>query len=272
MIMSFKNLARRLVAMVVLWFPDGYSLATSQWRYTFLYWMRRPHERDFCALALLNFSSSPLMVDVGGNVGQSVLSLYTIFPNARIVSFEPNPTVFCELQRLTKKFPQLTVIPNGLSNETGEAELFIPSYNGNALSGLASFDYDSSKDWLSKERIARFDPNKLTVASKRVTLTRLDDRGLKPDFIKIDVQGLEYQVLAGGLGTIRKYRPVILAETIRYGSDAHRIVQPLGYCLMEFDGHSFMEVRGEIRRTNQFLIPAERLPHGFGHSHALNTA
>ena len=201
-----------------------------------------------------------------------MLSLYTIFPNAKVVSFEPNPIMFRKLQRLTKKFPQLTVIPKGLSNESGEADLFIPSYNGSALSGLASFDYESAKGWLSEERIARFDPNKLTVASKRVTLALLDDWGLEPDFIKIDVQGLEYQVLAGGLETIRKYRPVIMAEIIRYGSDAHRIVKALDYCLMEFDGHNFIEVRGEIRQTNQFLIPIERLPHGFGHSHVLDTA
>ena len=257
--------------MVVLRFPDGYNFATSQWRYTFMYWINQPHERDFRALKLLNFSSPPLLVDVGGNIGQSVLSLYTMVPNARVLSFEPNPAVFRKLQRLTRKFPQLTVIPNGLSNETGEAELFIPSYNGSALSGLASFDYESAKGWLSRERIAGFDPNKLTVASKRVSLARLDDLGLEPDFIKIDVQGLEYRVLAGGLETIRKYRPVIMAETIRYGSDAHRIVQPLDYCLMEFDGRSFIEVRGELQRTNQFLIPIECLPHGFGHSHVLDT-
>jgi len=258
--------------MVVLWLPDGYNLATSQWRYTFLHWMRRPHEQDFRALALLNFNSSPLLVDVGANIGQSVLSLYAVFPNATVVSFEPNPIVFRKLQRLTKKFPQLTVIPNGLSNEAGEAELFIPSYNRSAISGLASFDYESARGWLGKERIAGFDPNKLTVASKRVTLARLDDWGLGPDFIKIDVQGLEYKVLAGGLETIRKYRPVIMAETIRYESDAHRIVQPLDYCLMEFDGHSFIEVRGEIRHSNQFLIPIERLPNGFGHSYVQDTA
>jgi FkbM family methyltransferase len=248
--------------MVVLRFPDGYNFATSQWRYTFMYRMHHPHERDFRALTLLNFGSLPLLVDVGGNIGQSVLSLYTMVPNARVLSFEPNPAVFRKLQRLTRKFPQLTVIPNGLSDETGEADLFIPSYNGSALSGLASFDYESAKGWLSRERVARFDPNKLTVASKRVSLTRLDDLGLEPDFIKIDVQGLECRVLAGGLETIRKYRPVIMAETIRYGSDAHRIVQPLDYRLMEFDGRSFVEVRGELRQLNQFLMPVECLRHG----------
>lgn len=259
--MALKYFARRLAATIMLWFPGGYNLTHLQWRYILLYWIRRPHEPDFRALPLLNLSNPPVLVDAGGNVGQSVLSLYTIFPTARVLSFEPNPAVLHKLRRLTRKFPQLTVIPNGLSDQTGEAELFVPSYNGNALTGLASFDYESAEGWLTADRMLRFDPTKLTVSSKRVSLVRLDDWELEPDFIKIDVQGLESQVLAGGLGTIRKYRPVIMAESVKRGSDAHNILQPLGYCLMEFDGCSFAEVQGKIRRLNQFLIPIERLPH-----------
>jgi len=188
------------------------------------------------------------------------LSLYTMLPDATVVSFEPNPTVFRKLQRLTRKFPRLTVIPNGLSDQTGDAELFVPVYNGNILTRLASFDYESAKNWLNSDHVLLFDPAKLTVSSKRLPLIRLDDCRLQPDFIKIDVQGLEHRVLAGGLETIRTYRPVIMAEAIRCRSDAHRIVEPLDYRLMEFDGRAFAEVRGTPRRLNQFLIPAERLP------------
>jgi FkbM family methyltransferase len=258
--MAIKDFARRFAAMMVLRFPRGYDLASPQWRYILLYRMRRPHERDFCALRLLTFSNSPVLVDVGGNTGQSVLSLYTVLPAATVVSFEPNPAVFPKLQRLTRKFPRLTVIPKGLSDQTGEAELFVPSYNGNILTRLASFDYESAESWVSSETVLRFDPTKLTVSSRRLPLVRLDDCGLQPDFIKIDVQGLEHRVLAGGLETIRTYRPVIMAETIRFGSDAHKIVEPLDYRLMEFDGRSFAEVREVPRQLNQFLIPAERLP------------
>jgi hypothetical protein len=50
-----------------------------------------------------------------------------------------------------------------------------------------------------------------------------------------------------------------MAETIRCDSDAHKLVQPLDYRLMEFDGRTFAEVAGPPRRLNQFLIPAERL-------------
>jgi FkbM family methyltransferase len=245
---------------VTLRLPYGYNLLTPQWRYSLLHRMHRHHENDFRGLSLLNFSSHPLMIDVGGNIGQSVLSLYALFPVATVVSFEPNPAVLPKLQRLTKKFPRLTVIPNGLSDQTGEEELFVPSYNGNVLTGLASFDYESARGWLGPDRMLRFDPMKLTVSSKRLSLVRLDDYGLQPDFIKIDVQGLEYRVIAGGLQTIQASRPVIMAETIRCRSDTHRLVEPLDYCLMEFNGRSFVEVRGAIRRVNQFLIPVERLP------------
>jgi FkbM family methyltransferase len=258
--MNIFDFSRRLVTMVVLWLPGGYGLATSQRRYILLYRMRRPHEYDFRALRLLGLNSSCLMLDIGANVGQSVLSFYTVFPQARAVSFEPNPETFNKLQRLTARFPQLQVYPSGVSDEVGEAELFIPSYNGNALTGLASFDYESAKLWLGKTRVLRFDPRKLTVSSRKVPLVRLDDLGLEPDFIKIDVQGFEHRVLVGGMETIRKCRPVIMAETVRHGSDAYKIMQPLGYRLVEFDGRNFTEIREKNWRLNQFLIPAERLP------------
>ena len=78
--------------------------------------------------------------------------------------------------------------------------MFVPSYNGNVLTGLASFDYESARSWLSSDRVLRFDPMKLTVSSKRLPLVRLDDCGLQPDFIKIDVQGLE---VSGSCGRAR---------------------------------------------------------------------
>ncbi|HEX9115812.1 MAG TPA: FkbM family methyltransferase [Anaerolineae bacterium] len=257
--MVLNDFARQFAAMAVLRFPRGYDLLNPQVRYVLLYRIRRPHERDFRALRLLELSDSPLLVDAGGNIGQSVLSLYTMFPEATVVSFEPNPVVLRKLRRLTKKFPRLTIIPSGLSDQPGEAEFFVPSYNGNTLTGLASFDYESAKSWLNSERVLRFDPMKLTISSQPLPLVRLDDCGLRPDFIKIDVQGLEHRVIAGGLETIRENRPVIMAETIRRGSGAHEIVEPLDYRLMEFDGRRFAEVREAPRRLNQFLIPAERL-------------
>ena len=40
----------------------------------------------------------------------------------------------------------------------------------------------------------------------------LDSLNLKPDFLKIDVEGMEWHVLMGGKTTIQTYKPVIIFE------------------------------------------------------------
>lgn len=45
-----------------------------------------------------------------------------------------------------------------------------------------------------------------------VEVITLDSLGLSPDFIKLDVEGMEWHTLIGGEQTIRRYRPVIMLE------------------------------------------------------------
>jgi len=45
-----------------------------------------------------------------------------------------------------------------------------------------------------------------------IEMITLDSLGLAPDFIKIDVEGMEWHVLVGGEETIRRHRPVIMFE------------------------------------------------------------
>ena len=59
------------------------------------------------------------------------------------------------------------------------------------------------------------------VEGDEVDMVPLDSLNLAPDFIKIDVEGMEYPVLGGAEQTIRTYRPVIMFEenglNARYG-------------------------------------------------------
>ena len=52
-------------------------------------------------------------------------------------------------------------------------------------------------------------------------MVTLDSLGLTPDFIKVDVEGMEWHVVTGGEHTLRTYRPVIMFEenglNARYG-------------------------------------------------------
>ena len=110
--------------------------------------------------------------------------------------------------------------PFGLSDEDGEFELFVPVYNGKVMSGLASLDYDKAHDWLNADRVFGFDPERLVIEQHRVRVRRLDDLGLAPDLIKMDVQGLEEKVIRGGLRTIAEHRPVLMVEALTKSCDA----------------------------------------------------
>jgi len=45
-----------------------------------------------------------------------------------------------------------------------------------------------------------------------VDVITLDSLDLKPDFLKLDVEGMEYHALIGGEQTIRAHRPVLMVE------------------------------------------------------------
>lgn len=59
------------------------------------------------------------------------------------------------------------------------------------------------------------------VAGDSVPVITLDSFGLRPDFIKIDVEGMELDVLLGAETTIRAHHPVVMFEenglNARYG-------------------------------------------------------
>lgn len=58
----------------------------------------------------------------------------------------------------------------------------------------------------------------------------LDDLGLTPDFIKIDAEGMELPVIAGGIKTITEHRPYIFAERMPNNNDLLKVLTMMGYC------------------------------------------
>src|SRR5580692_4658320 len=55
------------------------------------YALKIQHETEFVGLtSFIRSDSSPLIVDIGANIGQSGLDFARLYPSARIISFEPN--------------------------------------------------------------------------------------------------------------------------------------------------------------------------------------
>jgi FkbM family methyltransferase len=190
--------------------------------------LRRPIEPDFEILRWLNAPAESVYVDIGANRGETVASVRMYLPSIRIVAFEPNAILADVINAGRSQDPRFTLHAVGLGEAPGTFDLYVPHYRGVAFDGLASFKYGEAAEWLSPQRIACFNPRSLEVRTVRCRIERLDSFALAPAFMKIDVQGLEAAVIAGGLATIERHLPIVLMENNRPEHDAAALLA-LGY-------------------------------------------
>ena len=164
------------------------------------------------------------IVDVGANLGfmSGIFSKLT-GSAGHIYSFEPSPATYAKLQETVRANHYSNVITYnvGCGTEESTMTLFCPSSSGNAT-------------LLPGENLKRS-----PLKEQSVRIVRLDDF-LSPvldrlDFLKIDTEGFEPQVLGGAIGLLKRFKPVIYIELGSLYSDssvkALEILRDLGYTL-----------------------------------------
>jgi FkbM family methyltransferase len=139
-------------------------------------------------------------VDVGANVGQTLLDFVTASVPANYIGFEPS-LVCCEhLSRLIADngLSNCRVVPAALGDRSGVATL----YRGS--------DVDAGATMLRELRPA------YPVEAVETCVFRLDDlEGISAvSLIKIDVEGGELEALRGMRATIGRHQPWIICEVL----------------------------------------------------------
>ncbi|MCB1671789.1 MAG: FkbM family methyltransferase [Gammaproteobacteria bacterium] len=135
-------------------------------------------------------------IDVGAYRGDILRRMLKYAPDGIITAIEPVRENF---DYLVKKYPAIRVCNLALSDTTG-TQTFYHVLGRPARSGLQKQDYP--------------DPNE-TVRETEVAIDTLDNlipQLQQVDFIKIDVEGAELNVLRGGLALIKRCNPVIVFE------------------------------------------------------------
>ena len=218
--------------------------------------LRIPSEKFYHALPLIAERFSGCYVDVGANIGQSIESIKTFVPDAKIVSYEPNPNLATRLQRRYASDAAVSVRPVGLSDVAGSFSLYVPSYLGFVYDGLASLDRACASSWLSEDTIYGFRPERLSVQQYQCQVTTLDDESIEnPILIKIDVQGTEFEVVKGGVNMIGKYKPILIIEDYHERPELIILAKELDYEPFHFDGQRFLPGPSN---TSSFLMHPTR--------------
>ena len=115
--------------------------------------------------------------------------------------------------------------------------------------GLASFIEEEARQWLNAETVWRFNPDLLHIEKGTCKIALLDELDLDPVFIKLDVQGFERQVIAGGRQTIERNKPLILMENNLPGD---QIMMEMGWQSASYSGYDLhLSERGD---NNTFYL------------------
>jgi len=143
-----------------------------------------------------------VLMDIGGNTGIYTIKAAQFFREhggGLVVTYEPLPEMLAELKRNLQlnRFDNVRLRSFCLGEHPGAAEFWI-NFNRPASASLVGRDPAASKVSTLVFRLDDVFP-----------LEQLD----RLDYVKIDVEGAEAQVLAGARATFQKYRPIVQLET-----------------------------------------------------------
>ncbi|GAB4546546.1 MAG: FkbM family methyltransferase [Pleurocapsa sp.] len=139
--------------------------------------------------------------DIGSNVGFfSIIAAQLVGEGGKVYAFEPGQENANSIRHNAQlnKFKQIEVIEKAVSHSSGSGQLLLAKYSGGHalatadappdLAGEVTVDLVSIDDLIAQNKIA------------------------PPNFVKVDVEGAELDVLKGMKQTIKTHQPTIIYE------------------------------------------------------------
>jgi len=214
---------------------------------------------------LMDTQPQKAFLDVGVNVGQTLLTVKSINNEVPYYGFEPNPLCVSYVTDLIEaNHLSATVFPVGLSNSNGLVVL----YKDVRLPG------DSSASMIKEFRDTQ---GKVEVFVPILTweLIPAREQAIQFGIVKIDVEGAEWEVISGLAELLEQQRPFIICEILPvYTSDNTfrlerqekilQLLKKLNYVIFRISLQAELiplqtiEVHGNLADSNYVFAPQER--------------
>jgi len=184
---------------------QGYTLYTDWTRYrSFVYGTWEPEVSN---VVLSVVKPGMTVIDIGAHIGYyTLLFAKCVGADGRVISFEPFPDNFALLQKNVQLngLSQVQPRPQAVFSAAREITLAVPDHTLNPGQGSVSHASGSRKFLVQAVCLDSF----------------CAQEALRPDLIKMDVEGAEQDVLLGARQTIAQWRPKLLIELHHFDGDA----------------------------------------------------
>ncbi len=200
-----------------------------------------PSERaEFESLARAARLGAGILFDIGAHSGVVSALFCAADPRNRVFSFEPSPVLvkrLLEIRELNCFGERMQIEAIGIGDTTKRAEMLL-----DPVGGFVQVQRFAHTMWAAPEPIA-VQIERLPEAAARL--------GVVPQFIKLDVEGYEYEAIAGALEFLARHKPTIFLELhLNYLDErnlsARVVVEMLGQC-----GYGFYTCGGSPLKGRQ---------------------
>lgn len=219
------------------------------------YFSDNPHEREVIERLHEIIGSTGVFVDIGASLGQYSRKISQIIDNGFIIAIEPDPIRFRELEKNCKEWEigstnQIEALHSVISDVDGEINFY--STGSNVSGGLFSRDLN----YLPVKSREGIKWKEIQVKTFRLdTLFKGVFKELKPDLIKIDVEGSELRVLMGCENILREGTSLFLIEVHNWAdpkgqknpSEIFSRMKSFGYGKINFSGR-YLFTKNPIRK------------------------
>jgi FkbM family methyltransferase len=172
-----------------------------------------------------------VVVEVGANLGYFTrLFAYLVGTKGSVLAFEPIPSTREQLLRNVNGLKQVTILPYAISDKVGKIKMYVPG----VTHGQASLKMHSSSGWGAAGEVTS-----VSVECMPLALIKQVHALDHIDFMKVDVEGAELQVLLGARDILVRDRPILHLEieekwmkAFGYGPDAiEEFLRSIGYTI-----------------------------------------
>ncbi|HEY1146145.1 MAG TPA: FkbM family methyltransferase [Allosphingosinicella sp.] len=246
-----KAVAERDITITHHWVP-GRRIRLNAFRHKGYWFHGNRREPGVMASLAKLVGPGDTVIDVGGHIGYVSLYLaHLVGPTGRVFVFEPSPDNLRYLTANTKAVAPIEIVRKAVSDSNGHAQFFtenLTGQNSTLIENYAHFD--------ETRRSAQIDE---TYQAMEVETTTLDafvaERGITPDFIKIDIEGAEALAVRGMGAVLASHHPKLMVEITREEDEVMGLLREAGYAACDSRLRPLAD--GATTGPNRFFLPDE---------------